>query len=90
MDLKKLGKMAGNLAKNVDLDNLDLEEVITDQFINKNTKLDSVKSFIEKSGFDISKITDFTNLPAEKLDSYVKSISSFGSWKEMLIKAVMK
>ena len=82
--------MAGGLAKNVDLDNLDLDEIITDQFIANNTKLDSVKAFIEKSGFDISKVTDFANLPTGKLDSYVKSISSFDSWKDLLMKAMLK
>jgi len=88
MVLDKFSKMAGDLGGKLDLDNLKLDSIITDSFIAKNTKLDSVKSFIEKSGFDVKNIADFKKIPTGKLDSYVKSISSFGSWKEMLMKAL--
>ncbi|MFD0710717.1 hypothetical protein [Paenibacillus sp. GCM10027626] len=89
MDFGKLAKMAGDLTGGkLDLDNLNLADIITDTFIANNTKLDSVKTFIEKSGFDVSSLLDFKNIPVDKLDSFIKSISSFGSWKEMLMKAV--
>ena len=90
MDLKKLGKIAGDLGAKVDLDKINLDNIINDQFIAKNTKLDSVKAFIEQSGFEVSKITDLKNIPTDKLDEYVKKISSFSSWKELLMKAVVK
>ncbi len=88
MVFDKISKMAGDLGVNIDLDNVNIDSIINDSFIAENTKLDSVKSFIEKSGFDVKNITDLTKIPTDKLDSYVKSISSFGSWKEMLMKAV--
>ncbi len=88
MVFDKISKMAGDLGGKIDLDNIKLESIINDSFIAENTKLDSVKSFIEKSGLDVKNITDLTKIPTDKLDSYVKSISSFGSWKEMLMKAV--
>ena len=90
MDFNKLSKLAGDLGGKVDLDNLNLDQIITDEFIAKNTTLASVKAFIDKSGFDVKSIVDFKNLPMEKLDVYVKSISSFDSWKDMLMKAVLK
>jgi predicted xylose isomerase-like sugar epimerase len=88
MDFGKLAKSAGSIMKNIDLDNLKLDEILTDKFISENTTLKTVKAFIEKSGLNVSSIVDFKNLPIDKLDGFVKSISSFGSWKEMLEKAV--
>lgn len=88
MDFGKLAKTALNQVKELDLANVKLDEVLTDEFISKNTTLQSVKSFIEKSGFNVSSILDFKNLPVDQLDKFVKSISSFGSWKEMIAKAV--
>lgn len=83
---KSLGGLGG-LGDKLDLDNLKLDELLSDSFIAKHTQLKSVKEFIDKSGFDVKSILDFKNLPAGKLDGFVKSISSFGSWKEMLAKA---
>jgi hypothetical protein len=88
MDFRNLAKSAGQILKNVDLDNLNLEEILTDTFISNNTTLNTVKEFLEKRGFDISSVLDLKNLPIEKLDDFIKGISSFGSWKEMLEKAV--
>jgi hypothetical protein len=87
MDFKNFTKSAGQILKNVDLDNLNLEDILDDTFISNNTTLNSVKLFIEKSGFDVSSIVDFKNLPIDKLDDFIKSVSSFGSWREMLVKA---
>ncbi|GEM_PF-2898680 len=81
----KLNDLAGKLG--VDLNHIKLDEVLTDAFIKNNTTLNTVKEFIEKSGFDVSSIVDFDKLPLDKLDSFVRSISQFGSWKELLAKA---
>lgn len=85
MVFDKLNNLAGNLG--IDLNNIKLDEIITDKFIKDNTTLDSVKSFIEKSGFDVSSILDFKNLPVDKIDAFVKSVSGFGSWQDLLAKA---
>lgn len=87
MNFGNVVKSAGDLLKNVDLDDLNLEEILTDKFISENTVLKTVKEFIEKSGFDVKCVLDFKKLPVDKLDDFIKSISSFGSWKEMLQKA---
>jgi hypothetical protein len=84
---KSLGGLGG-LGDKLDLDNFKLDELFNDTFIAKNTTLKTVKEFIDKSGFDVNSILDFKNLPVDKLDVFVKSISSFGSWKDMLAKAV--
>lgn len=71
----------------VDLDHVNLQEVITDQFIKNHTVLESVQQFIEKSGFNISSVVDLKNVSPEKLDSFIKGVSNFGSWKDFLLKA---
>lgn len=93
MDFGKISKSAGNLFGKIDFDalnlnDLKLDEVLSDEFIKNNTSLSSLKTFIEKSGFNVNSIADFKNLPVDKLDDFIKSISSFGSWKKMLEKAV--
>jgi hypothetical protein len=93
MDFGNISKSAGDILgkvnfESIKLDDLKLDEILDDDFISKNTTLNSVKSFLEKSGFNISSIVDLKNLPIDKLDGFIKSISSFGSWKEMLEKAV--
>lgn len=88
MNLGNIGKSIGNLIDGkLDLNKLNLEEILTDQFIQNNTTLDSVKSFLDQSGFNISSLLDLKNIPLSKLDTYIKSISSFGSWKDFLLKA---
>jgi hypothetical protein len=93
MDFKNISKSGGSLFSKIGfdtlkLDDLDLDEIISDEFISKNTILASLKEFIEKSGFDVNSISGFKYLPIEKRDSFVKSISSFGSWRELLEKAL--
>lgn len=87
MGLEDLTKSFGDLSDKFDLDNFKLDEILDDKFIANNTKLKSVKEFVDKSGFDVKSILDFKNLPVDKLDGFVKSNSNFGSWKDMLAKA---
>lgn len=81
----KLNDLAGKFG--VDLNNVKLDELLTDEFLKSNTTLNSVREFLEKSGFDVSSVLDLNKLPIDKLDTFVRSISQFGSWKEMLAKA---
>lgn len=85
MDLGKIGDMAEKFG--VDLDKLDLQQMITDKFIKDNTTLQSVQAFLEKSGFDVSSVLDLKNISPDRLDGFIKQISSFQSWKDFLQKA---
>ncbi len=87
MSFGNLKKMAGDLASNKLQEHVNLEELLSDSFLKDNTKLNSLKELVEKSGFDIKSIAGLKDIPEEKLDKYIKSISSFGSWKELLAKA---
>ncbi|NLP46046.1 MAG: hypothetical protein GX347_03250 [Epulopiscium sp.] len=84
MPLNKLKNLAGNITKRVDIDKINLDDILTDSFIQNNTKLKTVQEFIDKSGFDIVSLIDFRKIPMDALNDYVKSISEFRSWKDML------
>jgi len=81
-------KMAGDMAGKAISDKLNLEELIDDSFLSKFTQVDSVKEFLDKADFDASSIADLKNVDEGKLNGYVKRISSFTSWKDLLAKAV--
>lgn len=81
----KIKGMASGLG--IDIDNLKIEDILTDEFIKNNTTLSSIQEFIKKSGFDVSSIIDFNHISASDLDKFIKGISSFDSWKEFLLKA---
>lgn len=87
MGLGDLKKKVGGLASKKLQDQFNLNDLLSDSFVKKHTKLDSVKELINKSGFDVDSIVKFKDIPEGKLDTYIKSISSFGSWKELLAKA---
>ena len=83
-----LKKMAGDMAGKVVADKLNLNELIDESFLSKFTQVDSVKEFLDRADFDAKSITDLKNVDEGKLNSYVKKISNFGSWKDLLAKAV--
>ena len=81
-------KMAGDMAGKAIADKLNLDELIDDNFLSKFTQVDSVKEFLDEADFDAKNITALKNVDEGKLNSYVKKISNFSSWKDMLAKAV--
>ena len=88
MGLGDFKKMAGDLASKKLQEQFNVDALLSDSFIKEDTSLNSVKELVNKSGFDVKSIADFKDVPERKLDSYIKSISSFGSWKDLLTKAV--
>ncbi len=81
-------KMAGDMAGKAIEDKLNLNKLIDDNFLSKFTQVDTVTEFLGKADFDVSSIAELKNVDVAKLDGYIKKISNFGSWKELLAKAV--
>lgn len=81
---KKLDKLASNIKALDENNNVPLNEVLNDQFISKHTKFTSLSELIERSGFNVQSAEDFYAIPDDKWDEYIKSISRFSGWKEML------
>lgn len=89
--LKELQKQMDTLSKNVKaLDGsheIPLPELLTPEFLQKHTRVSSHTELIEKSGFKVESAEDFKAIPDEEWDAYIRSISSFKSWHEMLSEA---
>ncbi|WP_461205249.1 hypothetical protein [Clostridium sp. DL1XJH146] len=92
MDFKKMAfdkikDVAEDKMDDFQIGDFDVEEIINDDFVSKFTNLENVQEMIEKSGFDLEKIGDMTNLPLDKVNDYIKKISEFGSWEDLLKEA---
>lgn len=69
--------------------NLTFEELFPDSFIKEYTqgKFITYKEFFKSSGFNINSQEDLDDIPEYKLnelDEYIKDVTVFSSWKEML------
>ncbi len=85
---KKFNELAGDLKEQFNLDDLDLDKLLSDDFIKNNTTLESVRDFIDKSGFNVENLSDLKDVPQEKLDGFISNVSDFDSLKDMLNKAM--
>lgn len=83
-DLKDGLKTAMDLASKVGGKDLDITKLITDQFVNENTSLSTVKELLGKVG--INSLTEVQE-KIPQLEAVLKQVSSFGSWKDFLAKA---
>lgn len=59
-------------------------DILTSNFVSKHTKFTSAQELFENSGFKLDSQADFEAIPEEAMDSYIRSVSTFKSWKEML------
>jgi hypothetical protein len=61
--------------------------VLTDDFVAKNTQLNSVKALLERSGTGAKSLEELLRADKAKLDAFVKNISRFGNWQQMMDEA---
>lgn len=81
---KKLDQLANNAKDLGNTKSASLKDILTPEFISQHTKFASADEFFEASGFDVSTQAAFEAIPEDQLDAFVRSVSSFGSWREML------
>ncbi len=67
-----------------------LREVINQDFLSKHTRFISLDEMFRASGFKVDNQQDLEALPKEELDLFIRSISTFESWKVMLNEAGME
>lgn len=85
---KRLQEMQNGVKELGDQKNVPLTDLFTPAFMSKYTSVSTLDEFCEKSGFNFSSKEDFENIPQEDLDEYVRSISNFSNWNDMLDNAV--
>ena len=84
---KKLDQLARN-AKELDgTHSVSLTDVLTPEFVSQYTRFADAGQLFEAGGFNANSQAEFEAIPEDKLDAFIRSESSFGSWKDMLTAA---
>lgn len=81
--VKSLNKISEN-AEKLDGASIPLEDLLTPSFLTEHSKVSSLNSFFEQSPFTQEEICDFENIDENKLDEYVRKISTFATWGEFI------
>lgn len=81
---KKLDKLAKNAERLGNTKSASLNDILTPEFVAKHTRFASASDFFGAGGFDASSQATFEAIPEGQLDAFIRSESSFASWREML------
>lgn len=87
-DFSKLEKLKEKINELSVKKQLKFEELFTNSFMLKHTKLSSFAELLEAGGFQVTSAEDFKNIPDETWDICISKNTSFNSWKEMQHQAV--
>lgn len=63
---------------------VNMAEILTPEFLQATSSVSSFDELLDKSGFKVETQEDFVAIPDEEFDQYIRSISSFNSWSDML------
>jgi hypothetical protein len=69
------------------LQKLPLDQLLSSSFIQKFTPFDSLTELLKSGGFSATSAEDLKSVPQDQLNEHVSKTTSFGSLKDMLIKA---
>jgi hypothetical protein len=83
-----MGKMLDQLARNArvlgETKSASMSEIFSPEFVSTHTRFSNVDEFFKASGFDVFTQADFEAIPEQLLDSFVRTESSYESWREMV------
>lgn len=83
MDIIRLKKLADD-AEELDGQSVPLSEVLTDEFVQKNSHFDSLEKLVNASGYTVESQEDFEAIPDEEWDRFISENTSFDFWQEMI------
>jgi hypothetical protein len=81
---KKLEDLANKAGELDGQHRVPMNELLTPEFVSNHTKFANADEMFKASGFKIETQEDFTALPDEQWDEFIRSISSFPGWSAML------
>lgn len=84
-ELKGIAERVGALAGEHDIP---ITEILTPQFMSTHTHFKNAQELFVASGFKIESPQDFKAIPEAAWDAFVRSVSAFNDWDEMLHAAV--
>ncbi|MBS5985141.1 hypothetical protein [Clostridium paraputrificum] len=66
-------------------EDIDLYKIIlSDDFMSKFSKFDSIDDFFNSSNFKITTEEDLKNINIDEFNTYVQKNTKFGSWNDMI------
>jgi len=69
------------------MDKLPLDQLLSSSFLQEFTPFASLTELLQNGGFPVTSAEDLKSLPSEQLNEHVSRTTSFGSFKDMLLKA---
>jgi hypothetical protein len=87
---RKLRQLSDRAKKLHGTHQVPLSELFPPEFMQRHSKFDSLQDLFEASGFTIESAEDFAAIPPDQLDDFIRSSTSFASWKEMKRKGTEK
>lgn len=89
LDLKGLKKISKNIKKLEGENTINLNELFSSDFLIENSCFSSFDEMIEEFGINFENQEDFNNISeSEEWENFIVSNTNFGSYEEMLNKAV--
>lgn len=87
VDLSGLKKFKKKIEKATEMKPATFEELFIPEFMIQNTEYKTLEEFFDSCGIQTD--DDFSSIPQEKLDDFVKLHSKFSSFEEMAQAAAM-
>ncbi len=84
---KEIDKLSRNLAAFNGEHKIPVNDLLTPSFLMAHTTKSSAQQLFEDSGFSIDNQDDLEAISESDLDTYIRSISNFSGWKNMLARA---
>lgn len=83
-DLKNMEKAAKELEGT---QTVPFSVLFNDSFMLKYTKFNNLDELFENSAFEVETDEDFAKIPDLEWDNYIKEVTNFDNWEEMMSKA---
>lgn len=72
------------------LENLDIDKLLTNDFIKEHTSFNSVSELLDKLGLDNLSHEALDKLPVDKINGLIQDHTNFNSWEDLLKEAGKK
>jgi len=84
----ELKKILDKLVKNVEaidgLNEITFDELFNTDFIKKHTRFSSIDELFRVGGISVNSANDLNAILGDEFDQYIRQVTSFSSWNEML------
>jgi len=79
-----LKDLQGQKTNQEDPNHISLDQLFNESFMNKHSRFNSFREFLEKGNFQVNTQEDINNIHDELFDRHVVRETDFANWKSML------